>query len=116
LFLLFAVYVQRKRNMCASYVDVQRGHDNELVNEDDARLADAIRYAAERELWEPELEIAIVYDGEANGPMIAAVPELLAEAKQLLRNAKFQDGQGTILTQDAEALEAAIARAEGGAQ
>lgn len=39
--------------------------------------------------------------------------DLLAEAKELLRNAKFKDGQGIILTQDAESLEAAIAKAEG---
>jgi hypothetical protein len=31
--------------------------DTTNINEDDARLADAIRYAAERELWEPELEM-----------------------------------------------------------
>ncbi|HET9280354.1 MAG TPA: hypothetical protein VFR24_00130 [Candidatus Angelobacter sp.] len=50
---------------------------------------------------------------EANARLIAAAPELLAEAKELLRNARFEDGQGIILTQDAEALEAAIAKAEG---
>jgi hypothetical protein len=31
--------------------------DTTNIDEDDARLADAIRYAAERELWEPELEM-----------------------------------------------------------
>lgn len=50
---------------------------------------------------------------EANARLIAAAPELLAEAIELLKNATFEDGQGTILTQDAEALQAAIARATG---
>lgn len=43
-----------------------------------------------------------------------AALELLAEAKELLRNATlYEDGQATVLTQDCEALEAAIARVEG---
>ena len=50
---------------------------------------------------------------QANARLIAAAPELLAEVKELLRNAKFQDGHGIILTQDAEALEAIIAKVEG---
>lgn len=41
--------------------------------------------------------------------------QLLAEAKELLRNATYADGHMTALTQDAEALAAAIAKAEGGA-
>ena len=52
-------------------------------------------------------------EAEANARLIAAAPELLAEAKELLANAKFSDGQSTVLTQDCEALEAAIAKAEG---
>lgn len=43
------------------------------------------------------------------------LPDLLAAARALLANADFADGQGVILTHDAEALERAIARAEGGA-
>ncbi len=48
---------------------------------------------------------------EANARLIAAAPDLLAEAIELLRNATYADGQATVLTQDCEALEAAIARA-----
>lgn len=48
-------------------------------------------------------------EAEANARLIAAAPTLLAEAVELLRNATFADGLGTIRTQDAEALEAAIA-------
>lgn len=53
--------------------------------------------------------------GEANARLIAAAPELLAEAIELLRNAEYADGVATVLTQDCEALKAAIAKAEGGA-
>jgi hypothetical protein len=51
--------------------------------------------------------------GDANARLIAAAPELLAEAIELLRNAKYQDGQAIVLTQDCEALQAAIMKAEG---
>ena len=39
---------------------------------------------------------------------------MLEAAKDLLRGATFEDGLGVILTQDAEALEAAITAAEEG--
>ena len=38
--------------------------------------------------------------------------QLIAEARQLLANARYQDGQAIVLTQDCEALEAAITQAE----
>lgn len=40
--------------------------------------------------------------------------ELLAEAIELLRNAEYADGVATVLTQDCEALQAAIAKATTG--
>jgi hypothetical protein len=52
---------------------------------------------------------------EGDARLIAAAPALLAEAIELLRNATYADGQGFVLTQDCEALEAAIARATGAA-
>jgi len=39
-----------------------------------------------------------------------AVAELIIEVRTLLRNAEFEDGQGVILTQDAEAVERVLAR------
>lgn len=42
--------------------------------------------------------------------MTTTIEQLVAEARELLNNATFADGQGIILTQDAEALEAALAR------
>ena len=50
---------------------------------------------------------------EANARLIAAAPCLLEAAIMLLSNAQFNDGQGIILTQDAESLERAIAKARG---
>lgn len=60
--------------------------------------------------------VADCYEGDdalIDARLIAAVPELLAEAKELLRNATFADGQAIVLTQDCEALAAAIAKATG---
>ena len=51
-------------------------------------------------------------DAEAVGNLSRAAPDLLAAAKELLAHAEFADGQGIVRTIDAEALEAAIARAE----
>lgn len=50
----------------------------------------------------------------ANARLIAHAPALLAEAIELLNNATYQDGHGTILTQDAEALLATIDAIVGG--
>ena len=50
---------------------------------------------------------------DANARLIAAAPSLLVEAIELLRNATYTDGYATVLTQDCEALEAAIAKAKG---
>ena len=55
------------------------------------------------------------YVGEVtanNASLIATAPYLLAEAKELLRNARYADGIAQCLTQDCEALEVAIAQAE----
>lgn len=48
-----------------------------------------------------------------NAYLIIASPNLLAEAKELLRNARYEDGQAIVLTQDCEELQTAIAKAEG---
>ena len=44
--------------------------------------------------------------------ILAINASLVAEAKELLKNAEFEDGYGKILTQDAEMLEAALEKAE----
>lgn len=40
---------------------------------------------------------------------------IVGEATELLRNATYRDGAATVLTQDCEALQSAIAKATGGA-
>ncbi len=84
-------------------------HGNRAIGttEEDWQLIAYLDHHRNRRMWT---------EGEfsANARLIAAAPRLLAEAVELLRHATFADGQGTILTQDAEALEAAIAEATGG--
>jgi hypothetical protein len=50
---------------------------------------------------------------DANARLIAAAPDIVAEAWELLRNARYADGYAVVLTQDCEALEAAIFQATG---
>lgn len=52
-------------------------------------------------------------EGLANARLVAAAPQLLAVAIELLRNAVYEDGQAICLTQNCEALEQAIAKAKG---
>ncbi len=62
--------------------------------------------------WDTVAFIEAIWPGaEVNARLIAAAPDLLAEAIQLLRNAEYADGRATVLTQDCEALQAAIAKA-----
>lgn len=57
--------------------------------------------------------IARVRTDQADTDLMTAAPQLLAEAVELLRNAVYEDGEARVLTQDCEALQAAIAAAKG---
>ena len=67
------------------------------------KLVEAIGWAKAR--------AAIDGTAETDESPTSAATELLEEAKELLRNARYADGQAIVLTQDCEALEAAIAKA-----
>jgi len=45
-----------------------------------------------------------------NPDLYAAAPEMLSEIKELLKNAVYQDGYATVLTQDCESLERIVAK------
>jgi hypothetical protein len=81
-----------------------------------AALSDAANLSHKAQTGQPVTVGRSIFTADEIKPVLAllkAWPMLAAELAELTANATFQDGQGIVMTQDFEAVEAAIAKAKG---